>query len=93
MNKHKRLNEARDREEFNALLTAKRVRRMDRIDSMPPGLRECVHEFGLNVVDACLSYGVTKPERIRHLVNTILNELSPTRGTFSQQGVRTKVES
>ncbi len=93
MSKHKRLTEARNREEFDALLTAKRVRRMDRIDNMPPGLRECVHEYGLNIVDMCLSYGVDKPERIRHLVNTILREMSPTRGSFSQQGVRTKVNT
>lgn len=53
---------------------AKARQRMKRIDNMPRGLRECVHEFGLTIVDACTQVGVVNPRHIRHLVETIRNE-------------------
>lgn len=67
---------------------AKRAARMGRVDAMPDGLRALVHEYGLNVVQQFLQSGVTNPRTIRHLVETLLDEFSPTRGTFSSQGVR-----
>lgn len=64
-----------------------RAARMDIVDSMSPELRELIHEYGLTVVTAFLQCGVTKPKRIRHLVETVLNEFSPTRGSSSLQGI------
>jgi len=55
---------------------------------MPKELRELVHEYGLTVVLACLDLKVEKPNHIRHLVETVLDEFSPTRGSHSQQGRR-----
>lgn len=49
----------------------RRVKRMDRIDSMPKDMRELVHEHGLTVVDAFLACGVTKARHMRHLIKTI----------------------
>ena len=36
-----------------------------------------------------MDVGVEKPKHIRHVVETVLNEFSPTRGSFSAQGIRT----
>jgi len=76
--------------DFESMVERKRRNRMARIDAMSPELRALVHEYGLNIVDVFLSYGVKKPARIRHAVETILDEFSPTRGSFSIQGIRTK---
>ena len=73
--------------EFQRRIDTKRQARMDRVDGMPDELRRLVHEYGLTVVTALLDVGVTKPKRIRHVVETVLNEFSPTRGCFSSQGV------
>lgn len=70
----------------------KRRKRMNRVDNLPPELRKIVHSYGLSVVDVCLTFGVKNPRHIRHLVETILDELSPTRGSYSQQGVRTDLK-
>ena len=77
-----------DRAEFLEKVQARRVARMERVDAMPEDIRELVHEYGLTVVDAFLSCGVTKANRIRHLVETVLDEFSPTRGSRSSQGIR-----
>lgn len=74
--------------EFEARVVARRIARMKQIDRMPPELRELVHEYGLNIVRAFLDIGVSKPKHIRHLVESVLDEFSPTRGAFSSQGVR-----
>jgi hypothetical protein len=66
----------------------RRVRRMNLVDAMPPDLRACVHDYGLSVVLACTEAGVSKPKRIRHIVETVLDEFSPTRGGYSSQGAR-----
>lgn len=79
--------------DHEALVDRKRAARMNRIDAMPADLRALVYEYGLNVVLAFLDAGVTKPRRIRHLVETVLDEFSPTRGAYSKQGVRTEVRA
>lgn len=68
-----------------------RIRRMERIDAMPEDLRKLVHSYGLAVVETCTALGVTKARHIRHIVETVLDEFSPTRGAYSRQGVRTEV--
>lgn len=68
------------------VLARKRVQRFDAIDSLPPELRELVHHYGWTVVRAYLDTGISKPANIRHLVETVLDEFSPTRGTRSAQG-------
>jgi hypothetical protein len=70
----------------------KRRSRMDRVDNFPPEVRALVHEYGLNVVGAFLQCGVTSPRQIRHLVNTVLDDFSPTRGSYSSQGQKTPYE-
>jgi hypothetical protein len=64
---------------------------MATIDAMPPELRSCVKDYGLTVVNTFLQIGVSKPKHIRHAVEAILDEFSPTRGAFSRQGIRTQV--
>lgn len=70
---------------------AKRRARMEHVDNMPADLRKLVHEYGLPVVKTCMDLGVTKPRHIRHLVETVLDNFSPTRGCYSKQGIRTEV--
>ncbi|MBN8955042.1 MAG: hypothetical protein J0H17_00300 [Rhizobiales bacterium] len=74
--------------EFQAIIAGNRMRRMGRIDAMSPALRGLVNDYGYHVVDTCIGLGVGKPRQIRHLVETILDEFSPTRGTGSAQGQR-----
>lgn len=64
----------------------KRSARMTEIDNRPSEIRALIHEYGYTVVKTLLDVGVTKPRRIRHVVETVLNEFSPTRGSFSSQG-------
>lgn len=66
-----------------------RVARMNRVDEFDPQIRTLIHEYGLTVVQAFHDQGVTKPKQIRHLVECVLDEFSPTRGSFSRQGVKT----
>lgn len=76
------------RDEFQAIVGERRAARMSRIDSMSPGLRHLVNEYGFHVVDSFLQCGVTKVRHIRHLVEVVLDEFSPTRGSRSSQGSR-----
>jgi hypothetical protein len=69
-------------------IDARRRKRMEKIDAMPPELRECVKDYGLNIVHSFVECGISKPCQIRHLVETVLSELSPTRGAMSAQGIR-----
>lgn len=78
-------------EEFSDRMADRRTKRFERVNRMPHGLRECVYDYGLTVVDALLDAGVKKPKNIRHVVETVLNEFSPTRGTRSSQGIRTEL--
>lgn len=41
------------------------------VDDLPPGLRDCVHEFGWSVVQSFIQNGIKKPAQIRHLVNVV----------------------
>jgi len=43
------------------------------VDEMSPHLRQCVHEFGLPIVRACVMAGVDDPRMIRMLVKEIWN--------------------
>lgn len=70
------------------MVDTKRERRMSRVDAFDPEVRKLVHEYGLTIVDAIYSLGVKKPNQIRHIVETVLNEFSPTRGSYSSQGRR-----
>jgi hypothetical protein len=67
----------------------KRKNRMAAIDSLPPELRALVHDYSYCVVKSFMDIGVTKPAHIRHLVERVLDEFSPTRASFSNQGVST----
>jgi hypothetical protein len=66
------------------------VNRMEAIDRLIPEQRALVHEYGWTIVDSFLRCGVRKPERIRYLVETVLNERSPLREAFSIQGFRSR---
>ena len=69
----------------------RRANRMATIDNLPPAMRRLVHEYGYHVVNTAMRLGLTKPGQIQHMVETVLNEFSPTRGSYSKQGVRTEV--
>lgn len=58
---------------------------------MTPEMRAVVHEYGYSVVHMLTGFGINKPRQIKHVVETILDEFSPTRGSFSKQGIRTEV--
>ena len=75
-------------EEFDAVIDGRRKARMDRIDALTPGQRHLVHEYGFTVVNAFMLLGVTKVKHIRHLVEVVLDEFSPTRGSSANQGTR-----
>ncbi len=47
------------------------IRALEATDLMPGPLRECVHEFGFAIVNACISLGIKEPRHIRHLVHEI----------------------
>lgn len=67
---------------------AKRIARMKAIDVLPPDLRALVHDYGYNVVNSFRQLGISKAKHIKHLVEVVLDEFSPTRGSYSSQGVR-----
>jgi hypothetical protein len=73
-----------------AEIDRKRKARMETIDGMTPELRACVQDYGLSVVEAIVQVGVRQPRHIRHIVETVLNEFSPTRGAYSSQGIRNR---
>lgn len=62
---------------------------MAAIDSLPPAHRQLVHDYGFHVVKSFLELGVVRPGHIKHLVETVLDEFSPTRASFSNQGIST----
>ena len=71
----------------------RRLAHMQTIDNLPEDWRALVHEHGFNVVMAMLDCGVKKAKHARHIINTVLDELSPVRGSFSSQGTRTRAEN
>lgn len=75
-------------DDFMRRVHERRAARMSALDELPPELRALVHEYGSNVVHAFMDCGVTKPNRIKHLVETVLDDFSPTRGSYASQGVR-----
>jgi hypothetical protein len=75
-------------EEHERAVRGNRQKRMDDIDGLPPETRALVHAYGWTVVKAFMDIGVTKPKHIRHIVERVLDEFSPTRGTFTGQGIR-----
>lgn len=86
---HRRFAHLNDHE-FHQYIQDKRVKRMEAIDRLSPEQRALVHEYGYAVVNNFMAHGIVKPKAIRHLVETVLNEFSPTRGSFSQQGILTE---
>lgn len=78
-------------EQFAEIIHAKRVARMENMDKFPKELRELVHVYGYTIVDTLMCLGVRKPRHIKHIVEMILDEFSPTRGSFVRQGIRTDV--
>ncbi len=62
---------------------------MEKIDALPADVRNLVNEYGFHVVNTLMQHGVTKARSMRHIVETVLDEFSPTRGSFSKQGIRT----
>lgn len=70
----------------------RRASRMEKVDQFDPAIRALIHEYGLATVQALMDCGVTKPKQIKHIVETILDEFSPTRGTYSGQGHRVEVD-
>lgn len=81
----------RSEEEHQAKVQAKRQARMAKVDEFDPETRTLIHNYGYTVVNSFVQLGVTKPKHIRHLVECVLDEFSPTRGSFSCQGIRTQV--
>jgi hypothetical protein len=75
------------------VVDAKRSARMAAIDALPPDVRALVHDYGYTVVYTLQSLGITKAKHIRHVVETVLNEFSPTRGSYSSQGIRKDVDT
>lgn len=68
------------------LVFVRRAERMAKIDNMPDDWRALVHEYGLCVVNALRESGIVKARNAKHIVETVLDELSPTRGSSSRQG-------
>ncbi|PCI04625.1 MAG: hypothetical protein COB78_10050 [Hyphomicrobiales bacterium] len=73
---------------FAEMVTIKRKKRMEKVDQFDPKTRALIHEYGLSVVQSFVDVGIKNPKHIKHLVETVLNEFSPTRGSFSIQGIR-----
>lgn len=78
-------------DKFAAAVQGKRIKRMNHVDNMPAELRALVHEYGLSIVQQFINCGVTKAGHIRHLVESTLDEFSPTRGATSSQGPTSRV--
>lgn len=51
--------------------TVRSLRDLELTDAMSSDLRRCVHEYGFEIVRACLHVGVEKPHQIRNLVREI----------------------
>lgn len=79
-------------QEFKNYVHQKQINRMNEIDRLPPKVRTLVNEYGYTVVKTLLDLGVSKPNQIKHIVEVILDEFSPTRGSYAKQGKRTDVE-
>ena len=69
----------------------KRITRMRLLDAQPAPIRQCVHDYGYHIVSTFMEYGIKDASAIRKIVETVLDEFSPTRGSYSKQGIRTEV--
>jgi hypothetical protein len=67
-----------------------RAARMQKIDESSPEMRALFNEYGSGLVFQFINLGITNPRHIRHLVERTLDEFSPTRGSYSKQGIRTE---
>ena len=76
---------------FEEVIDIKRARRMAKIDAFDPAIRSLINDYGYHVVNTIYELGITKPGQIRHIVETVLDEFSPTRGSESRQGARRSV--
>lgn len=72
------------------IVEVKRKNRMAQVDAYPTPVRELIHDYGLTVVKCIYDLGVKKPAQIKQIVETVLDEFSPTRGSFSSQGNRAR---
>ena len=66
---------------------------MAEIDAYDPAIRSLINSYGYNVVKTIYDLGVKNPRHISHIVETVLNDFSPTRGSYSVQGIRGSVEA
>lgn len=83
--------DAGDTERFRGIVDRRRNERMAQFDGLPADVRACANDYGWRVVKTMLDLGITKSRHIRHVVETILDEFSPTRGTSTAQGPRTEL--
>lgn len=72
--------------EHNARVQQKRQIRMKIYDDQHPEVRKLINEYGFSLVHAFALCGVTKHNHVRHLIEKVLDEMSPTRGGGSVQG-------
>ena len=56
----------------------KRQRRMDSIDKMDAATKAFIHEYGYPLYSNLMALGVTNKKKMRSVINTVLNHLSPT---------------
>lgn len=72
-----------DERPHNTLLSLKTINSLNRVDQMPVALRECVHEFGLPIVEVLTKFGIKNPAHIREIV---LQIWQGPRGGAGRQG-------
>lgn len=56
---------------MNYQVGQRRLNSLDRVDQLPGDLRECVHEFGLPIVECLVKHGIKRPSAIREVVKEI----------------------
>lgn len=79
------MTEAQPREDYDRL-PQRSYRQLEATDAMPRALRECVHEFGYELVTCLVQNGITRPTAIRNIINTIW---MGARSPHNRQGLRT----
>jgi hypothetical protein len=65
----------------------RRLRQLEEVDELPPGVKPLVYEFGYPIVRAMAQCGVTDPRHIRELVHQCwcgAREGSQRKGTFNK---------
>ena len=73
-------------DQFQARVQQKRQIRMKIYDDQCPEVRALINEYGFSLVHAFAQCGVVKSNHVRHLIERVLDEMSPTRGGGSIQG-------